>query len=178
MPKISVITVCFNAEKYIEQTIQSVIKQVGVDFEYIIIDGESTDSTVEIIKKYESDLTVWISEPDNGIADAMNKGISCASGDYVLFLHADDYLVSSDSMTKAIDYLENNTDIDVYAFDILYQSSNEQTIKETRPFGLLTYFKTHVMHQGALCSKKILEKLGGFNASYEIAMDYDFFLRA
>lgn len=178
MPKISVITVCFNAEKYIEQTIQSVIEQDGVDFEYIIIDGGSKDETLEIIKKYDSDLTEWISEPDNGIADAMNKGISRASGDYILFLHADDYLASPTSMSEAIAYCENNADIDVYAFDILYQSNNEKTIKQTRPFGLRTYFKTPVMHQGALCSKEILDKLGGFNTSYEIAMDYDFFLRA
>jgi len=90
MPKITIITVCFNAEKYIEQTIQSVISQKNCDFEYIIVDGNSTDKTKQIIQQHESQITHWISEPDKGIADAMNKGVALATGEYVLFLHADD----------------------------------------------------------------------------------------
>jgi glycosyltransferase involved in cell wall biosynthesis len=95
MPKISIITVCFNAEKYIEQTIKSVLDQKNGDIEYIVIDGASTDKTLNIIRQYDSKITKWISEPDNGIADAMNKGIKLATGAYLLFLHADDYLFGS-----------------------------------------------------------------------------------
>ncbi|WP_073024742.1 glycosyltransferase [Cycloclasticus pugetii] len=76
MPKISIITVCFNAEKYIEQTIKSVLDQKNGDIEYIVIDGASTDKTLNIIRQYDSKITKLISEPDNGIADAMNKGLS------------------------------------------------------------------------------------------------------
>ena len=176
MPKISVITVCFNAEKYIEQTIKSVIDQKNCDIEYIIIDGASTDNTKTIIRRYELDITKWVSEPDKGIADAMNKGLDLATGDYLLFLHADDYLASSNSVSEASIYMENNADI--YAFDILFRTKENEVRKKTRAFGLRTYFKTPVMHQGAFCKKELLEKLNGFEEGYKVVMDYDFFYRA
>jgi len=176
MPKISVITVCFNAEIYIEQTIKSVIEQKKAEIEYIIIDGGSTDKTLSIIKQYEPKITKWISEPDKGIADAMNKGIKLATGDYLLFLHADDYFPEVDVVSKAQGYMTSNADI--YAFDVIFKTNTKDIKKRTRPFGLRAYFKTPVMHQGAFCKKELFQQLNGFNASFKIAMDYDFFYRA
>jgi len=176
MPKITIITVCFNAEKYIEQTIQSVINQKDCEFEYIIIDGASKDKTRQIIQQYESQLTRWISEPDEGIADAMNKGVELATGDHLLFLHADDYLVNDVVLSKVISRMQ--ADVDIYAFDVLFKTKNKEILKSTQPFGMRTYFKTPVMHQGAFCEKKLFEQLGGFNTDFKIAMDYDFFYRA
>ena len=89
-PKITIVTITYNAERYLEQTITSVIEQTYTNREYIVVDGNSSDGTLDIIKKYESEIDNWISEPDNGIADAMNKGIDLATGDYILFLHSDD----------------------------------------------------------------------------------------
>ena len=90
--KISIVTVSFNAVKTIEQTILSVINQTYENIEYIIIDGGSTDGTIDIIKKYEDQISYWVSEKDKGIYDAMNKGIDIATGDYVYFIQSADVL--------------------------------------------------------------------------------------
>ena len=91
-PLISIITVVYNGEKYLEETIQSVINQTYDNVEYIIIDGGSTDGTVDIIKKYEDQIDYWVSEKDTGMYNALNKGFSCAQGDYLGWLNADDTL--------------------------------------------------------------------------------------
>jgi len=176
MPKITIITVCFNAEKYIEQTIQSVISQKNCDLEHVIIDGASTDKTLQIIKQYESQITRWISEPDKGIADAMNKGVALATGEYILFLHADDYLADNHAISSAVRQM--SSDADIFAFDVLYKTKAKQIRKSTKPFGVRTYFKTPVMHQGAFCKKILFQQLGGFNTDLTIAMDYEFFYKA
>ena len=95
-PLISIITVVFNGEKYLEETIQSVINQTYSNVEYIIIDGGSTDGTLDIIKKYEKKIDYWVSEKDKGIYDAMNKGIDVASGEWINFMNASDIFYNSD----------------------------------------------------------------------------------
>tara|TARA_R110002111_G_scaffold99170_6_gene153290 strand:- start:8824 stop:9582 length:759 start_codon:yes stop_codon:yes gene_type:complete len=176
MHKISVITVCFNAAEHIEETIQSVVEQKGVEFEYIVVDGLSTDGTIDIIKRYQASIDHWVSDADGGIADAMNKGVKLATGEYLIFLHADDYFIKADVLANALTSMA--TEVDIYAFDVLYQTKDKQLRKSTKPFGFLTNFKTPVMHQGAFCKRALLTKLDGFNTNYRIAMDYDFFLRA
>ena len=90
LPKVSIITVCFNAEKYLERTIQSIINQTYENIEYVVVDGQSKDGTLDIVKKYEAHIHQWISEPDKGLYDAMNKGIEMATGDFVWFMNAGD----------------------------------------------------------------------------------------
>ncbi|CAN5404494.1 hypothetical protein BH09BAC4_BH09BAC4_38480 [soil metagenome] len=92
MPTVSIITITYNAERFLERTIQSVVAQQATDFEYVIIDGASTDGTLDIIKRYEKHITTWISEPDRGLYDAMNKGLHRARGQYVWFMNAGDKL--------------------------------------------------------------------------------------
>lgn len=174
--KISIITVCFNAVNSIEHTIQSVISQNFKNYEFIIIDGNSTDGTVDIIKQYNSHLSYCISESDNGIADAMNKGIAQANGEYLLFLHADDYLFSKDALLKASKLL--TTGHDIIAFNIQLKTKHGLYTKSSRLFSILTNFKTNIWHQGALCKRALFNTLGGFDTDFKIAMDYDFFLRA
>lgn len=91
MPKVSIITVVYNGEKELENTILSVIRQTYDNLEYIIVDGGSTDNTINIIKKYANKISYWISEPDKGIYDAMNKGIDVANGEWLLFRNCGDY---------------------------------------------------------------------------------------
>lgn len=100
-PVISVITVCYNAGKYIEQTIQSVIGQSMTGIEYIVVDGGSSDGTLNVIQRYASRIDRFVSEKDNGMYDAMNKGLEMATGEYILFLNADDSLYSPDTLKNA-----------------------------------------------------------------------------
>ena len=104
--KISVITVCFNAATSIEATIRSVIRQTYPNIEYIVIDGGSTDGTVDIIKRYSDKIDYWVSEPDNGIYYAMNKGIDAATGDYLNFMNAGDGFFNDDVVSKAVPMLD------------------------------------------------------------------------
>lgn len=173
-PLISIITVTFNAEKYLEDTIKSVLKQTYKNIEFIIIDGESNDNTKHIINQYSSDISRLISEPDTGIADAMNKGIEIANGEYLLFLHADDYLENSQSIGLATTFMEN--DYDIFAFNILYKQGNSLSTRKSS-WNFLQNFKSKILHQGVLCRKTIFDKIGGFDTNFKIAMDYDFFLR-
>lgn len=102
-PKVTIITVAFNAEKFIEPTIKSIIGQTYQQLEYIIIDGASKDGTVDIIKKYNDKIDNWISEPDKSLYDAMNKGIRISTGDYLLFMNAGDRIKESTSLEKMMD---------------------------------------------------------------------------
>ncbi|MGZ8881416.1 MAG: glycosyltransferase family 2 protein [Methylosarcina sp.] len=172
-PLISIITVVYNGGAFIEQTIRSVMKQTYPNVEFIIIDGSSHDDTLEIISRYKNAINYWLSEPDKGIADAMNKGLSMATGDYVLFIHADDYLAENNSLDQAVGFLKNQ---DIVLFDILYGRSKKQLTP--RGFNFWMNFKTGVYHQGSLCKREIFNRIGGFDIDFKIAMDFDFFLRA
>ena len=98
--KISIITVCRNSEQYLNETIESVVQQTYPHIEYIVIDGNSTDNTINIIKKNEANIYKWISEPDNSMYDAINKGLKLATGDYLLILNSDDSLASNSIIEK------------------------------------------------------------------------------
>ena len=172
---ISIITICKNSEKYLEDTIKSVISQDCSDYELIIVDGASTDNTIGIIQRYENKISKWISEPDQGIADAMNKGINLATGDYLLFLHSDDYLLSNNILGKILDSIN---DAKIQIFEIYFGSTDSLHIKKPRGFNSWMWFKYGIYHQAALCHKSVFNDIGHFDTTFKIAMDYDFFLRA
>lgn len=115
-PVFSIITITFNADKWLEQTILSVVSQSYPYIEYIIIDGNSTDGTIDIIKRYASGISYWVSEPDKGLYDAMNKGLLKATGEYVWFINAGDTLPSSDKIHNLVSLLQKKTILP----DILY----------------------------------------------------------
>jgi glycosyltransferase involved in cell wall biosynthesis len=170
---ISIITITLNAEKYLEQTIQSVLNQTYKYIEYIVVDGGSTDRTVEIINKYKNQIDHFISENDKGIADAMNKGVALATGDYIVFLHADDYFKNDSSLEKALEFFKETNDIIACSI----QFGEQLKIYKPRGFNFWTNFKG-IPHQGTLCRRSLIEKLNGFDKQFQICMDYDFFLRA
>ncbi len=176
MPLVSIVTVALNADMYIHDTIASVREQSYPRVEFLVIDGGSQDRTVEIITRNEDAISWWTSEADSGISEAMNKGLGRARGEYILFLHADDYLCSSSSIQDAVEHLGDGADI--VAFDILLKDGERLTHRKPRGWGPLMKLKTGLLHQGTLCRRDLFGRIGEFDVSLKIAMDYDFFFRA
>ncbi|WP_290146128.1 glycosyltransferase family 2 protein [Paramuribaculum intestinale] len=169
--RISVVTVCYNAVDCIEQTMLSVLDQTYHDIEYIIIDGGSTDGTVDIIKKYADRLAYWISEPDKGIYDAMNKGIAVATGDYINFMNAGDTFRDQSSIYTYVDVIKPDSEI-IYGDVIIKYHSRFQYRK---PLWL-----DHLSECLPFCHQSVIVKTGllrdrQFDTSYRILGDYDFF---
>ena len=178
-PKISIITPCFNAAQYIEQTILSIINQEYDNLEYIIIDGGSTDGTVDIIKKYEDKITYWISEPDKGQSDAINKGIAIATGEVFNWVNGDDYL-EKDKLKLVGEYFKRS-DIDVLCTSTyLFNSSgiiriNENTNITKGLFDLLN--STGLNQQGMFWRMDRINELKGVNTDFTYSMDLDLWKR-
>lgn len=175
-PLISIITITLNSERFLEQTITSVVSQTYENVEYIVVDGGSQDGTLEIIKRHESRIDKWLSEPDQGIADAMNKGLQYATGDFVLFLHSDDYLCHENVLSEAIQHMTDQADL--YLFEIVLSDGDYERLCRPRGLNWWINFKTGIFHQSTICSNALFAKIGNFDTNLRIAMDYDFFLRA
>lgn len=175
-PKFSIITVCFNSEETIERTIISVLSQSYQNFEYIIVDGASTDGTLGIVEKYVEkypDKIKLISEKDDGIYDAMNKGIRVASGDLIGIVNSDDYYEA--------DALENISETyDGEKYEIVYGML--RTIKEGKEVSV--YIKNHqwidedmITHPTCFVTKEVYEDFGTYSLEYRYSADYEFMLR-
>ena len=178
-PFFTIITASLNNKASIRQAIESVKCQSFKSFEHIIIDGGSNDGTLNIIRQYKNTYNFnWISEPDQGIADALNKGLKMAQGRYVLVIHADDQLVSENILKRVYPILKSEND-DIYSFPIFLDHKQKGQILK-KPIRLLwwNHFKFIFFHQGCFVHKRLFKKIGNFNCSYRIAMDYDFFYRA
>lgn len=179
--KISIITVTFNSAKYLEDCINSVIQQNHKDIEHIIIDGRSTDDTVSIIKKYEDHLAYWVSEKDNGMYDAINKGLQLATGDIVGMLHSDDVLASPDVIAAiATSFKSNNVD-SLYG-DLVYVDPNNiaKVLRVWKGYGYKrSKFRYGWMpaHPTFYIKKEVVDKLGGYETHYYTASDYEFMAR-
>lgn len=175
--KITIITVSYNAENTIEATINSVINQTYNDIEYIIIDGKSTDNTLDIIKRYKNKITKWISEKDDGIYDAMNKGITLASGDYIFFLNADDFLINNNIIEKVVSYLKKDSQIDLLSGKVFIVSEKLLIQRVFDNCNLEMIKKGGVIpHQGLFVKRKICDEYK-FNNSYKIVSDFEFILK-
>ena len=180
-PKISIITVSYNAAKTIEQTILSVINQTYNNIEYIIIDGGSTDGTVEILKKYEDKIAYWVSELDNGIYDAMNKGIDIANGEIVGIINADDWY-EKNAIEISVNSLLKDEELDGICGDIfIYMECSKCTLVKricsSTSLNLLKNGMT-IMHPTVFLKKSFYDKYGKFDTKFRIAADYDLMLRA
>ncbi|GKX65532.1 glycosyltransferase family 2 protein [Inconstantimicrobium mannanitabidum] len=173
--KVSIITVCLNSEKYIEQTIQSVLNQIYKDIEYIIIDGMSTDNTLNIVEKYKplfnGRLTV-VSEKDSGIYNAMNKGIKRATGELIGIINSDDWY-ELDAVENVVNNY-NNEECVLYG-GMVNRKDNEITKIDMSSYKELS--NCMFGHPTAFVPKSIYNKFGLYDESYRIAADYDFMLR-
>lgn len=174
--KVSIITVVFNNIQGIEKTILSVLSQKNKEWEYIVIDGNSTDGTVDIIKKYAHKIDYWISEPDKGIYEAMNKGIRKASGKYVMFLNSGDDFADDDTVNKILNSAE---DYDIVYNDLNIVMKNKSFIKKYPPKLTFKYF-THdtISHPATLIKRELFNKIGFYDDSLKIVADWKWFLIA
>ncbi len=180
--KISLITVVYNRVSTIEQTIRSVLDQSYSNIEYIVVDGDSTDGTLYIIRKYESNISRIISEKDNGVYDAINKGIQNATGEIVGILHADDRFAHKDVLSQIAETFHNNPATDCLFGDVGFVRSNEPD-KIVRYFSSsifkLNRFKLGIMpaHPTFYCYKKYFDQYGDYRTDLEITSDFDLLLR-
>ncbi|HPZ07361.1 MAG TPA: glycosyltransferase family 2 protein [Candidatus Eremiobacteraeota bacterium] len=176
MTKVSIITVCKNSEKTIEKTIKSVIFQTYNHIEYIIIDGKSTDNTINIINKYRDKIEHFISEPDSGIYEAMNKGIKKATGDYCLFLNSDDYLYDNKVMERVF---QKHYNYDIIYGNTLFDYGNGKLILKKEPEKISYYFLYlgGLAHPGQFIQRKLFTEYGLYNESYKLSSDYELQLR-
>lgn len=178
-PRISIITVAFNAQNTIERCINSVLRQKFKNFEYIIIDGGSTDNTRKIINNYRNNIDVFISEPDNGIYDAMNKGIALATGDVVGTVNADDYY-ADDDVLNSIAKVFTEQDTSILYGDLDYVGQSDKIIRKWRS-GMYRrgMFNWGWMppHPTFYCKKNLFDRLGAYKLNYGSAGDYELMLR-
>lgn len=166
--KISIITVTFNSAATIRETIESVIHQGYDDLEYIIVDGGSTDGTVDIVKEYEKDISKWISEPDRGISDAFNKGISMAAGELIGIINSDD-LLAENAVKNVADMISPDTDV---IYGKAYRLYADGSTREYCPRDLKIFtYKMPLVHPATFVKKSAYEKYGVFNIGYHYCMD-------
>ena len=170
--KITIVTVCYNTVESIEKTILSVVNQTYQNVEYIIIDGGSMDGTVDIIKKYAGNIAYWVSEPDNGIYEAMNKGIAKATGDYINFMNAGDYFVNNHVLTDIVESIQKDC-VDVVFGNVVYLIDGTYYEEEARPF-----YGNHIKHSMGFCHqscfvKTDMAKRFPFDLKYRLAADYN-----
>lgn len=174
LPLVSIITVCFNSAKTIEQTILSVLHQTYSNIEYIIIDGGSSDGTQGIIKKYSDRVAYSVSEPDNGIYDAMNKGIRAATGEIIGIINSDDWY-DLDAIAKVVEIYSKNKGVDVIHGGIrIYENERFSTsycprIKELN--------LCMIPHPSCFITKAAYNQYGVYNINYRIAADYELVAR-
>ena len=179
-PKISIVTSSLNQEKYLEKTILSVLNQNYPNLEYIIIDGNSKDGSVDIIRKYEKYLSYWVSEPDTCHTHALNKGFERCTGDLIGWQNSDDFYLPG-VFNRVGSIYKNNPSVDVFFADKLLVDENENYNFEFKytPFSLgsLIHEGNIIVNESAFWKRELFEKVGYIDENWFFSMDYDFFLR-
>lgn len=185
-PKISIVTPSYNQGKFLEETIRSVVLQNYPNLEYIIIDGGSTDNTVALIKQYEPYISYWVSEPDNGQAHAINKGIAKATGEIIAYLNSDDYYLPG-TLFKVAENFQEFPDTDLLHGICRYvnqegekigeQFGNIQTLEEILDLWNVWWKKRQFVQPEVFWTRRITEKVGSFNEELNFVMDYDYWCR-
>jgi glycosyltransferase involved in cell wall biosynthesis len=173
-PLISIITVSYNGEKYLEETFKSVFSQTNNNYEYIVVDGGSSDSTINIIKKYESKIDYWISEKDLGIYDAFNKGMQLCKGEYIGFINSDD-IYEKNTLEILIKYIKSNSNL-----DFIFGSVKKHwgILHGYRPWKIFFSWGFYSSHSTGFFIKRVsAKKVGLYNLKYKYSSDYDYFFR-
>lgn len=174
-PKVSILTICYNAVDSIKETIVSVINQTYANVEYIVIDGGSKDGTLDVIAEYNSKISKIVSEHDNGIYDAMNKGIEYVTGDWCIFMNAGDVFFENDVLEKVFN--QDNSFYDLVYGDAVYRYTKKSIARyvKAKPLNKIVWHMVF-SHQSLFVKSKILKERN-FDTKYKFAADYDMILR-
>jgi len=178
----SVITVCFNAAATIEVTLRSMASQTYPHVEYIVVDGASTDTTLEVVKRYASSVTTLVSEKDEGIYDAMNKGIGLATGDVIYFLNADDWFVDDAVLTDIADvFAQDDRRMLVYG-NVVYQDAPDGLVYgpavPMRDGSIRELLHKPFCHQATFARRELFDRIGTFDRSFRYVADYEWYIKA
>lgn len=175
MKKLSIITINYNDKSGLQKTIDSVLGQTFSDFDFIIIDGGSTDGSKELIIENRDKITNWLSEKDNGVFHAMNKGIAAATGEFVIFMNSGDIFNANSTLQEVVPDL--NKEYDIYYGDNFKESPNSKRLKtypEKLPFSF--FYNSSINHQSTFIRKSLFEEHFYYNENYKIASDWEFFV--
>jgi glycosyltransferase involved in cell wall biosynthesis len=175
--KLSIVTINYNNAIGLERTIKSIVSQTYTEFEYIIIDGGSTDGSVGLIKENEERINYWVSESDTGIYNAMNKGLQKATGDYIIFMNSGDSLFAKDVLKKFEKHLDG-TDIVYGDFVFLNPDGSKKLFRNNSELSYISFLERerHLCHQAVIMSRKAIDKAGGkFDESLKIVADWKMF---
>lgn len=179
-PLVSIITVCLESEKYIEQTIKSVLEQTYKNIEYIIIDGGSRDKTLDIIRKYEDKINIWISESDKGLYDAMNKGIRLSNGEIIGIINSDD-CYEMDAIEEVIQFFKKKPRASIVHGNHKLWDERSKKLKAiilpSKNYNRAIYYTMPINHPTCFIKKSIYLKYGLFDIRYKFSGDEEFFLR-
>ena len=180
LPLVSIVTPSYNQAEYLEETIQSVLSQTYTNIEYILVDGASTDGSLEIIKKYESKLARWISEKDKGQTDAINKGFALAKGEIIGWINSDDTLLP-EAVEKAVAYLQAHPQVGLVYGDANYIDEKSRVIGRfpaaQTDLPRLRRGYVHIPQQASFFRKALWDQVGPLDDSFYFAMDYDLWTR-
>jgi len=177
MPKLTIITINRNNAAGLRKTIESVVSQTYTDFEYIVIDGASTDESVSVIKKYVDKIDYWVSEPDKGIFNAMNKGILRANGEYLLFLNSGDWIADSEVIN---DFIAGNFNVDIISGNTFLWKDNQATYRAAYNQDEIHYgnfYRGSLLHASSFIKKELFDIYGMYSEHYKIVSDWEFFFK-
>lgn len=180
-PKVTIVTPSFNQGQYLEETIRSVLLQGYPNLEYIIIDGGSTDNSIDIIRKYEPWLSFWISEPDAGQADAINKGFAKSAGDFLGWINSDDYLFPG-VITRVVEAFLADSGIDMIYGDVDHGWPEKNIVSRLRGeqvefIEILRTVRVPIPQQGSLWRRSVIDRVGNLDTRWQVVLDQEFFTR-
>jgi len=175
---VSIITVCKNAEQHLERAIRSVVVQTYPNIQYILVDGKSTDTTLEMINKYRNKIDVMVSEPDTGIYNAMNKALKFVTGDIVYFLNSDDHICDIDVIADVANTFNRSANAEIVYGNVMVMLNGVNTELKFDCFNGKFLYKNTICHQALFIKKKIFDLIGGYDEKYQIHADVDWLMKA